>query len=92
MLVLVLMIVNDAMRRETNDTSVADSMTAGEMLRAMALYRQMLAEPAPGAEDIAAAEAVVAAGKSAEPSKETDAIVTPIELGRGKRGEGPARS
>lgn len=91
-LVLVLMIVNDAMRRETNDTSAADSMTAGELLRAMALYRQMMAEPAPQTEDIAAAEAVVESGKSSDPPKDSEATVTPIELGRGKRSDGPVRS
>lgn len=92
-LVLVLMIVNDAMRRETNDTSAADSMTAGELLRAMALYRQMTREPAPDAHDISAAEAAVAPTppRDADPGKDTEATVTPIELGRGKRGDGPAR-
>lgn len=94
-LVLVLMIVNDAMRRETNDTSMADSMTAGELLRAMTLYRQMTREPAPDAEEIAAAEATVVP-KEAEPeateTAKDNATVTPIELGRGKRGDAPARS
>lgn len=88
-MVLVLMIVHDAMRRETGNTAEADSMTAGEMLRAMALYRQMTREPGPTDDDIKVAEVAAAP----EPPKETDATVTPIEIGRGKRGgDGPARS
>jgi hypothetical protein len=88
-LVLVLMIVHDAMRRESGNTPEADSMTAGEMLRAMAIYRQMTKEPGPSEEEIEAAEAAIAP----EPPKETDATVTPIEAGRGKRGsDGPVRS
>lgn len=87
-LVLVLMIVHDAMRRETNNTTEADSMTAGEMLRALALYRQMTREPGPTDEEIVAAEAAVLA----EAPKDTDATVTPIDVGRGKRSDGPARS
>jgi hypothetical protein len=87
-LVLVLMIVHDAMRKESGNTPEADSMTAGEMLRAMALYRQMTREPGPTDEEIEAADAALAP----EPIKETDATVTPIEAGRGKRGDGPIRS
>jgi hypothetical protein len=40
-LVLVLMVVHDAMRRESADMTDAETITAAEMLRAMALYRQM---------------------------------------------------
>jgi hypothetical protein len=87
-LVLVLMIVHDAMRKESGNTPEADSMTAGEMLRAMALYRQMTREPGPADEEIEAAEAALAP----DTARETDATVTPIEAGRGKRGEGPVRS
>jgi hypothetical protein len=90
-LVLVLMIVNDAMRKESGSTAEADSMTAGEMLRAMALYRQMTREPGPSEDELAAAEAAIAPAPP-EPAKETDATVTPIEAGRGKRGDGPVRS
>jgi len=90
-LVLVLMIVHDAMRRESGNTPEADSMTAGEMLRAMALYRQMTREPGPSEDELAAAEAAIAPAPP-EPVKETDATVTPIEAGRGKRGDGPVRS
>jgi hypothetical protein len=91
-LVLVLMIVHDAIRRESGNTPEADSMTAGEMLRAMALYRQMTREPGPDEAEIAVAVAVLT--PEAEPvPKETDATVTPIEAGRGKRGgDGPSRT
>jgi hypothetical protein len=49
-LVLVLMIAHDAMRRETAGVDEAESMTAGELLRAMDLYRQLSGKPlvAPG--------------------------------------------
>ena len=90
-LVLVLMIVHDAMRRESGNTPEADSMTAGEMLRAMALYRQMTREPGPTEADLAAAEAALAAPVP-EPVKDTDATVTPIEAAQRKRGDGPVRS
>ncbi len=90
-LVLVLMIVHDAMRRESGNTPEADTMTAGEMLRAMALYRQMTREPGPSDDEIAAAEAAIAPAPP-EPVKDTDATVTPIEAAQRKRGDGPARS
>ena len=44
-LVLVLMIVHDAMRRESANVGEAETMTAGEMLRAMDLYRQLTNQP-----------------------------------------------
>ncbi|MCB9992377.1 MAG: hypothetical protein H6873_01835 [Hyphomicrobiaceae bacterium] len=40
-LVLVLMVVQDAIRRETDLLSDADAMTAGDMMRAVALYEEM---------------------------------------------------
>ncbi len=90
-LVLVLMIVNDAMRKESQTATEADTMTAGEMLRAMSLYRQMTREPGPDAADILVAEAATA--PPPEPAKDgPDATVTPIELGRGKRTDTPGRS
>jgi hypothetical protein len=61
------------------------------MLRAMALYRQMTREPGPSEDEVAAAQAAIAPAPP-EPAKETDATVTPIEVGRGKRGDGPVRS
>jgi hypothetical protein len=44
-LVLVLMIAYDAMRRETSTIEEAETMTAAEMLRAMDLYRQLSGKP-----------------------------------------------
>jgi hypothetical protein len=40
-LVLVLMVVNDAMRREAGAVAEAETMTAAELLRAMRLYQDM---------------------------------------------------
>lgn len=93
-LVLVLMIVNDAMRRESSSLEEAENITAAEMLRAMALYRRMEAagidvttgqptrepevEPAPAEPIPAVAEAPV-----------EDATVTPIETAQRKRTDGP---
>jgi hypothetical protein len=98
-LVLVLMIVHDAMRREASSLEEAETITAAEMLRAMALYRQMtpetasvVAQPAtepetPAAEPVAEPPAEVVAEI---PVKESDSTVTPIDVR--KRGEGPTRS
>ena len=44
-LVLVLMIAYDAMRRETSTIEEAETMTAAEMIRAMDLYRQLSGKP-----------------------------------------------
>ena len=93
-LVLVLMIVNDAMRRDSESLQEAENITAAEMLRAMALFRQM-----------EAAGIDVATGKPrpapAEPQPEPldtpalaeavpdDATVTPIDAAQRKRTDGP---
>lgn len=91
-LVLVLMIVHDAMRRESETLAEADTITAAEMLRAVALYRRMesaasapLPEPAgPRAEESVQAEASV----QTTPAPAEDGTVTPIEAAQRKRGEG----
>jgi hypothetical protein len=44
-LVLVLMIVHDAMRRETGTLEEAETVTAAELLRSMDLYRQLTGKP-----------------------------------------------
>jgi len=105
-LVLVLMVVNDALRRDQGELSDADSISAGEVLRAMALYRQMQAAAPNGAavtpeklpeaasEPVAgtAPEAPPAASSGAPaPATETDATVTPIDITQRKRGDGPLR-
>jgi hypothetical protein len=96
-LVLVLMIVNDAMRRDSSSLEEAENITAAEMLRAMALYRRMeaagidvatgrlRAEPeenvTPEADE---PEAPLAAELAAD-----EATVTPIESAQRKRTDGP---
>jgi hypothetical protein len=89
-LVLVLMIVNDAMRNDSNSLEEAENITAAEMLRAMALYRRM-----------EAAGIDVATGKPrAEPEvpedlpavaelPPDDGTVTPIDAAQRKRTDGP---
>jgi hypothetical protein len=93
-LVLVLMIAYDAMRRETSTIAEAETMTAAEMLRAMDLYRQLsgqpLVAPAPAAAPAEAPAPVeevppaAAAPVPAEPEKLApgDATVTPLDIGR----------
>lgn len=97
-LVLVLMVVNDAMRRESTSLDTAETMSAAELLRAMALYRQMAIMPQPTAAEIAAAEAALSAGPAEAPPEPAgpqapvvDATVTPLDVGR-KRGDGQART
>jgi len=92
-LVLVLMVVNDAMRREANSMEAADTITAAEMLRAVGIYRQLQQQPAVEPER-AAPDQVVTVERPPEPAaKEApDATVTPIEAGQRKRGDGPART
>ena len=94
-LVLVLMIVNDAMRREAESLKEAETITAAEMLRAMALYKRMEAEGA-------AAEALGVQDEQndAPPSegvpdgvvKAEEGTVTPIEAAQRKRGDGPRQA
>jgi hypothetical protein len=92
-LVLVLMIVNDAMRRESESLEEAENITAAEMLRAMALYRKMEAagidvatgQPRPQAEPDSEPDEMPAVAE-AEPE---DATVTPIDAAQRKRTDGP---
>lgn len=87
-LVLVLMIVHDAMRREAGSMEEAETMTAAEMLRAVDIYRRIGLDTSPAAEAPLVAEADVAP----PPAKETpEATVTPIDVNQRKRGDGPAR-
>jgi hypothetical protein len=97
-LVLVLMVVHDAMRREAASLYEAETMTAAEMLRAVNIYRQMKVEEAEGDAELEAVVTTAAAEEAekpveppAPPAKET-AEVTPIDVVRGKRSEGPART
>lgn len=94
-LVLVLMIVHDAMRRETHSLEEAETITAAEMLRALSLYRQMAPAPAspapaePAPEAVPTAAELEAAVKAAVDPSPADATVTPLDLEKRKRGEGP---
>ena len=94
-LVLVLMIVHDAMRREANSMEEAETITAAEMMRAIALFRQMQPEPATAPVEVVVAEAPSepeAPPEVVEPPVEpaSDATVTPIDVR--KRGDGPQRA
>lgn len=93
-LVLVLMVVNDAMRREAETLKEADTITAAEMLRAVALFRRMeaegraqpeVSEPAP---DQASNEDMDLVATAPDPMDETGRV-TPIEAAARKRGDGP---
>jgi hypothetical protein len=95
-LVLVLMVVHDAMRREAASLEEAETMTAAEMLRAVDIYRQMKLEEAAGEIEhaaVAGGGGSEGADRPAEPAaaKETAAI-TPIDVVRGKRSDGPGRT
>jgi hypothetical protein len=91
-LVLVLMIAYDAMRRETSTIEEAETMTAAEMLRAMDLYRQLSGKPlveasgpAPGVEDQPPPleEPVPVEAEREKPATAaTDATVTPLDVTR----------
>ncbi|SFZ85307.1 hypothetical protein SAMN02983003_2501 [Devosia enhydra] len=73
-LVLVLMLVNDAMRREANAVDDADTVSAGEMLRALRLYQDMTGQK-PGEANLGALAAI------AQPAPPRDAVVaepTPV--------------
>ena len=91
-LVLVLMIVNDAMRRDSSSLEEAENITAAEMLRALALYRRMEAagidvgtgQPRPEPQAPPAEEQPAAAELPPD-----EATVTPIEAAQRKRTDGP---
>lgn len=96
-LVLVLMIVNDALRRDADSLEEAENITAAEMLRAMALYRRMqetgvlsdqpVLQPAEPAAEPLPDEPLAPAAQTPP----DDATVTPIDTAQRKRNEGPAR-
>ncbi len=98
-LVLVLMIVHDAMRREASTMEEAETISAAEMIRAVNMYRQIAPrelEPSPSL--VTEREEAEQTDVAAEPpvreaeAKTPEATVTPIDLGQRKRGEGPART
>lgn len=91
-LVLVLMIVHDAMRRETGTIDEAETITAGEMLRSLELYRQLTGKPLvlPVAEVAEGDETELPVAEPAPPvmpvasapPAAADATVTPIDVNR----------
>ncbi|WP_035099043.1 hypothetical protein [Devosia sp. LC5] len=94
-LVLVLMIVNDAMRRESESLEEAENITAAEMLRAMNLYRRMEAAGVMS-EPVRSEPAVTEPEIVPEPVEEPaaaqvadDTTVTPIDAAQRKRTDGP---
>ncbi|HVX71992.1 MAG TPA: hypothetical protein VHB19_04220 [Devosia sp.] len=90
-LVLVLMIVHDAMRRDTSSLEEAETITAAEMLRSLDLYRQLtgkpLVEPEPE-RAVVVAEAEIPPATAEPPpaaAAAADAIVTPLDTARKPR-------
>ncbi|KRA44920.1 hypothetical protein [Devosia sp. Root635] len=87
-LVLVLMIVHDAMRRDSASLEEAENITAAEMLRAMALFRQMEAAGIDVATGRPRAEPDPMVPEPAEEVAEApveDGKVTPIDAAQHKR-------
>jgi hypothetical protein len=93
-LVLVLMIVHDAMRRETGNIEEAETITAAEMLRSLELYRQLtgkplvdtaapaIAEPAEEVEPPAPVIEPERPAASSAASSTADATVTALDVSR----------
>ena len=94
-LVLVLMVVHDAMRREAEAVDEAESVTAAEMLRALSLYRQLNGgEPAPPADpanDIEEPPEPAVPASAHPAAADAEGTVTPIDAAQRKRGEAPVR-
>jgi len=88
-LVLVLMIVNDAMRKDSQSLEEAENITAAEMLRAMSLFRQMEAAGI----DVSTGQPKKLVDPAPEPEVDTppavaesdDATVTPIDAAQRNR-------
>jgi hypothetical protein len=88
-LVLILMIVHDAIRRDSGALDEAETITAAEMLRAMALYRQMAAMPQPPVEELPPDARAASTDPELPAGEATDATVTPIDVR--KRSDTPIR-
>ncbi len=90
-LVLVLMIVHDAMRRDASTLEDAENITAAEMIRAMALYRQMHDART---EEVDTVPLPPLAGETTPANAEpmSDATVTPIDAAKRQRQDGPVRT
>ncbi|KKB07720.1 hypothetical protein [Devosia chinhatensis] len=95
-LVLTLMVVNDAMRRDAQTLEEAETITAAEMLRAVALYKRMETEAAagdptamPGAVETPTRTVTAAPAPAPDAEPVEEGIVTPIDSAQRKRGDGP---
>ncbi|WDR04441.1 hypothetical protein PSQ90_08770 [Devosia rhodophyticola] len=99
-LVLVLMIVNDALRRDAESLAEAENITAAEMIRAMALYRQMQDAGVVLPSTVIAETPEVLAEANMDPEQAPDdeqtppdtGSVTPIDAAKRQRGDGPGRT
>ncbi len=103
-LVLLLSVAHSAMRRDAESLDDAETLTAADMMRAVALHNQMLATT-PKETDVVVIEddddEIVEVGKGDtegaatderdENSEPEDDTVTPIKSIQRKRGEGPSR-
>jgi hypothetical protein len=91
-LVFVLMIVHDAMRRDSASLEEAENITAAEMLRAMALFRQIEAagiDISTGTTRPAEIEPNASPTVAETEPTPDDTTVTPIETAQRKRSENP---
>jgi hypothetical protein len=103
-MVLVLVVVQGAIRHETESLEDAETVTAAEMFRAMTLYREMTAEHdakpiMPGEAGVPAKEPDEEPGGGKQPARAVgdadegeDGTVTPLDLHQRKRGENPQGS
>jgi len=93
-LVLILMIVHDAIRRESSSLEEAETVTAAEMIRAMSLFKQMAAIPQEATADLPpeplVAEVETPLEKDIPAAESSDATVTPIDVR--KRSDTPTRT
>jgi hypothetical protein len=102
-LVLLLAVAHEAMRRDAEALDDAETLTAADMMRAVALHNQMMAsavpserlepEDEPEVEPVVEPETVerVEANKVTETETKDDTVTT-IPAFQRKRGDGPARS
>ncbi|WP_404401078.1 hypothetical protein [Pelagibacterium halotolerans] len=95
-LVLIMAVAHSAMRRDTALREDAETMTAGEMMRAVALHNQMLAtrsqaEPEPDTDAEIAEGATEPEDRASEDGEESDDTVTALPSRGQRRGDGPQR-
>lgn len=86
-MVLVLMIVHDAMRRETDVLEDAETITAAEMLRAVALYKQMSTEETTSDSPEPTPEKTDTESPDNEQTIVADSTVTPLKASQRTRSD-----